>query len=515
MERKRHIRYIVLNVIAMLLFGNACTFDDAKEDISGSMQDVIVKLSGAGFSCKSTDPDEFRVCDVSLMVFDEYGSIEEYRWIDSKVQNLSEGIKLRLTAGKRYSFYGCVNFGYKVYADNVEELDEVRFHMAYPDEFWNGIPMCIMEKDILIEKDCDSIVLEIKRLMSKISLSIDRSKLDGDVRMNVIGARIGNCPKVVTVFSDSRISSHSECFTAGYDKNEFETDQMNISDRHGISGEVSLYMLENMQGELTDKDQQREFDEGDIRAGICSYIELDIEYLSSRTASWSSPLRYRFYLGENAKDSNVERNCHYHMRICPDKDGLSKDGWSIDKSGLCKFVQEIRLSQKELSFEYEGQTFLLESSILPQDATLQIPIWESSNVRVATVSDTGMVTATGEGKCTITCISQDGAGARASCEVRCEFKDAWLKLYPGSIISGNVGDRIHVWCEFFPPSAPFDLGYEELEYDRARGIYDYEVDEDGHGVTLILRKPGSGLLYMSAGYPINDSVMATVVVNQM
>ena len=66
----------------------------------------------------------------------------------------------------------------------------------------------------------------------------------------------------------------------------------------------------------------------------------------------------------------------------------------------------------------------------------------------------------------------------------------------------------------FPPNTPFDIGYEELEYDKSRGIYDYVPDDDGHGVTLTLLKSGRGILYMSAGYPINDSKLIVVEVNQ-
>ena len=82
MERKRHIRYIVLTIMAMLFFGNACTLNDAMENKSSLKQEVTLRLSGAGFSCKSTDPDEFRVTDISLMVFDEYGNMDKYLWLE-------------------------------------------------------------------------------------------------------------------------------------------------------------------------------------------------------------------------------------------------------------------------------------------------------------------------------------------------------------------------------------------------------------------------------------------------
>ena len=54
---------------------------------------------------------------------------------------------------------------------------------------------------------------------------------------------------------------------------------------------------------------------------------------------------------------------------------------------------------------------------------------------------------------------------------------------------------------------------EELEDDRKEGLYDYEMDENGRGVRLFLKKPGSGLLYMSSGNPIYDSAAIVVVID--
>ena len=64
-----------------------------------------------------------------------------------------------------------------------------------------------------------------------------------------------------------------------------------------------------------------------------------------------------------------------------------------------------------------------------------------------------------------------------------------------------------------PSSAPFDIGIEYLEADKSEGIYDYEIDTDGHGVTLTLTGPGRGLIYMEAGSPINEAALFMIEVN--
>lgn len=87
----------------------------------------------------------------------------------------------------------------------------------------------------------------------------------------------------------------------------------------------------------------------------------------------------------------------------------------------------------------------------------------------------------------------------------------WFKFWPADYIEGRIGDRIRVWCDYYPPDTPFDIGLEELEYDHGRGIYDYAVDPDGKGVTLTLTGKGTGILYPSASAPINQSAMIMIV----
>ena len=126
---------------------------------------------------------------------------------------------------------------------------------------------------------------------------------------------------------------------------------------------------------------------------------------------------------------DIERNCHYHITVTPEDDGLHGDGWRVDKTGL----------------QYKGPTR--------------------------------------------------------------------FEPYPSDYIVGNIGDRIHIGCRVTPSQTPFDVGLEYLEDDKNTGIYDYAVDPDGHGVTLTLTGPGSGLIYMEAGPPVNEGALFLIEVN--
>ena len=376
---------------------------------------------------RALNPDEQKITDVSILIFDKDGNAEECIWLP----DAGESISVSLIRGNTYHIRACANFGYQIYADTIGELNEVTYHLAYPDEYQEGIPM-FASIDNFVAGDSETLTLSFKRLMAKICLRMDRSALSEDVTMNVLSARIGNCPKVVNIVGPSRITSPSQCFSAGFKRGEFETDPLNIYNPAMISGEVSLYMLENMQGNIDPEissDQEKVFGQNDLRSQICSYIELELEYMSKTHYSATKNLIYRFYLGDSLNNLDVERNCRYTITIRPEDDGLSGDGWRVDKSGI---------------------------------------------------TDRGPVS---------------------------------LTAYPQSYIVGNIGDKIHIWCELNPPQTPFDVGIEYMEEDKKEGIYDYIVDEDGHGATLTLTGPGRGLIYMEAGDPINDAALFIIEVN--
>ncbi len=419
MERKRRIRGLVLILTAM---ANSCTWHEPVHET-----EVRISLSCEAMASKALNPDENKVSDISLMIFDETGAAEECIWLEDGISECSA----RLIMGKKYIFCACANFGYQVYAADIAELETLRYHLAYPDDYRLGIPMYAYE-EILMEEGCGEISVKLERLMAKISIRMDRRRLSKDVEMYARSIRIGNCPRSSSVFSVNRVEDEDGCFPAGFSRYGLEADNLNSTSGDGLSESVTLYMLENMQGEFDgalDSDDDKVFDTDDHRSEVCSYIEMSLEYMSDEFYSGSKGLIYRFYLGEGRNDLNIERNCHYHITVTPEDDGLSYGGWRVDKSDL------------------------------------------------------------------------SGYGPPS------------FKAYPSDYIRGDIGDEIHIWCEFSPANAPFDVGISYMEDDKAEGIYDYVIDEDGHGATLTLTGPGRGLIYMEAGEPVNDAALFIIEVN--
>ncbi len=399
---------------------------------------VGIRFSYCGTETRAADPDEDMLSDLTVMIFDGNGFLEDRKHFGKKELGSQREVRYETTLlmDKEYSIFACANTGTAVQASTIEELKGLKCHMAYPDEYREGIPMAGQVEGVVIKDGAAEIEVPLKRMMAKISLRIDRGGLSDDVSMNVVSARIGNCPKESFLFKENSAGSHDECFAVGFTRNESECRILNRNIGYGLSGELSFYMLENMQGCFSsgtiDNDADKIFDRLDSRRETCSYIELMMDYESPSMHTTGSPLTYRFYLGQDRNSLDVERNCHYRITVIPEDDGLGEDSWRVDKSGL-----------------------------EPKDGSTS------------------------------------------------------FEMKPSGYVKAHVGDELKIRCSFHPSDAAFDIGTEELEYDRERGIYDYIIDEDGHGVTLKLKAPGTGIVYMEAGEPVNEADMLVIEINNI
>ena len=509
MERKRQLfSKFLTGLLSMLAAG--CTIDHSI--IKTEPESITVCFRCPDYITRSSVDEECVIYDLNLMVFHD-GVLEYKEWINVPKGEELVSMDLHLIKGRDYVFYVLANYGTELEIISLEALEDVKLELESPYLSGTGCLMSAMT-DINTLSD-SSPEIELCRMMAKISISIDRSALSEDVVMNVQKVCIGNCPKFISAIGRNKMENRFDRFDEGFCLSGEHCQELNRTGQGGRSGEVSLFMLENMQGDFPyeiEEDEEKVLDEEDVLSDVSSYIEIEMEYRSSRHFSTDRNLIYRFYLGEGLDDLNVERNCHYHITVTPEDGGLSGNGWRVDKTGIGTYVNQIILSETDFILRYKGQENLLEAEILPAEASNHTVIWKSSDDSIATVDADGNVTAIHEGSCSIRCTAADGSGATSECTAHVRFDPPFFIMYPGSYISGHVGDSIHIWCEFFPPNARFDPGYEELDFDKSRGIYDYTIDENGHGVTLSLKKPGTGIVYMSAGEPVKESGMTIVEV---
>lgn len=323
----------VWSLWTLLFIVIGCTLEDE------IIHEHSLKIIPEQIARKSINPEEGKISDINLIIFDEDGDVEYRRYLSSRELSGTNGalsIDVKLLRGLKTSIFCCANIGYELTSvKSLKDLSECRYSLAYPDEIKMGIPMSAFVQKVWGMKEKE-ITLPLKRMMSKVSISLDRSQLDNDVRIYARKVIIGNCPRSVSIIGPSSALNSRDIFDLGFTRTGSELDALNRDAYSGVSEEISLYMLENMNGDLLDDTVD---DSGkilnDSHAGVCSYIELHIEYISdSYHTKPSEYLKYRFYLGENNYNFDIERNCHYHYAIQFYGDGLGTTGWRLDKSAL-------------------------------------------------------------------------------------------------------------------------------------------------------------------------------------
>lgn len=90
-------------------------------------------------------------------------------------------------------------------------------------------------------------------------------------------------------------------------------------------------------------------------------------------------------------------------------------------------VQSISLNHDAKTFTKAGETLQLTATIYPDSATNKTVTWTSSNKTVATVDESGLVTAVGNGTANITATTEDG-NFKATCQVTVEIPELTLSL---------------------------------------------------------------------------------------
>ena len=331
---------------------------DIRED---QAVEVAVSLDTGHLLTKSADPDEDKISNANLFVFNKEGDLEEHRYLDARRNGgRLPDITLSLIKGLDYSVAVCANFGYSISGiRSLDDLRNYRYHLAYPDEYKEGIPMSGIAA--VTPAGPDSITVKLKRMMAKLTIDVDRSALEKNVRFSVAKISVRQSPRSATVFGKSRAEGRNDTFRTGFLKSGRDADQLNMETSPGMSRSLSLYMMENMQGDLPEGNES------------CSYVEIEAEYDSpEKYTRYGQYLIYRFYLGERKGNYDIERNSHYRITIRPEGDGLSEDGWRIDKTGLTDYAPKLVLHPSDYNECMPGDTVHIWCDVVPKTTPMTI-----------------------------------------------------------------------------------------------------------------------------------------------
>ena len=398
----------------------------------GHAATVLVLDPQSGIPTRSALPDDRLVSDINLLVYNAEGLLEERRFYSGRQLTVTDGtvrIGTTLLTGAAYDVFVAANVGYPLPALSREEVETYRYYLAYPDEYSRGLPMS-GRLDGLVTEGAAEVRIPLVRTMARIDLNLDRTKLSSDVTFQVTSVVIGNGPSSVMLFGDSKAESATQVFANGFSLEGPQVQALNIDQSPGISGTVSLFLPENLQGDLltTDDESGKFFTEGPY-GQVCSYLEIRGSYHSD---TWHTragePLVYRFYLGDGPGNFDVSRNTACRVTVHLEGTGLDEDGWRVDKSRL---IPETRFD-----------------------------------------------------------------------------------LHPAAYNECRSGDDFHLWCDVSPPDTYFEI--EPVAWDddeRVHNLYTFDIDRDGHGLTIHTHKGGSVLVYFKAGAPVNRDTLALLVID--
>ena len=100
---------------------------------------------------------------------------------------------------------------------------------------------------------------------------------------------------------------------------------------------------------------------------------------------------------------------------------------------------------------FTGETGELKATVEPADATVPDIVWSSSNDKIATVDQSGKVTAVAAGEAIITAASKDDSSKKATCTVTVQAKEFSIDPTSKTVY---VGESFTIGYKVKPPVSP-------------------------------------------------------------
>lgn len=316
---------ITLFTIILIILNSCITQHDAGCIPPGTAT-IHLHIYGEQMKTKSGGIDtEDGLSDLNLFVFDSDGSLI----YSTYMSEITTDISLDVMYGTVYSIYAIANCGDMTGLDectSITGLESLYQEYANYSALFNENNCFHLsgKVEVLVDQENQDIMLPLKRLVSKLTLKIDKSKLDSDVSMSIHTVRIYNSNTKVHYFQDSKAESDNTYYY-------FRLLRYTTSDIF-TTGEV-FYLPENLQGDLlTTSPSEIYHRPPDGYSNICTYVEVQVIYQSSTI--YNGGLCYKFFLhdGINTNNFDVGRNNHYICTIIPVGNGISEESWRVDRS---------------------------------------------------------------------------------------------------------------------------------------------------------------------------------------
>lgn len=406
-------------------------------------------LEERAVSKAAPEVNETAVTDLNIFIYNEEEQLVYYSYTESP----GKDILLDIVPGYEYSVYAIANCGDltgNAAVSDPDRLKELVWEIESVEDMTGAsgaVPMSGILEKTMVEKG-STLSMRLTRLLSKFRITLDTSELDPEVNtFEVEEVRIRNINRRVAYFQESRAVTPDDVISGG-----IALEGEDLADIFTTG--VDFYLPENIQGELLPGNtDEKTHVPSDFYSNLCTYVEIHVRYRSSE--HYNDRLVYRYYLHDRSLSNfDVRRNTMYTCRTTFSGDGINETGWRIDVSAMKDLVTSISVSPATRKFTKEGETYSYSASVLPLSAEDPSITWSSDNPSVATVDQSGNVTAVWDGTCTITATANDGSGivGKATVEVDVYKYPTSVKIYPEEVYMYHV-QEVQLKAEVLPENA--------------------------------------------------------------
>ncbi len=358
-------------------------------------------VEGGPFTKGDTPLDESLIEDMNLFIFNPDKLLLYSKYFHNDSISFEDVL---LFTNMKYTIYAVANWGEELDCTTVQELESLVF---------KGEDMAVLQNGKggrLLSGKLENVNLSVgapldmglSRLLGKIRLVCDFSRVNSNTKLTVKKVSLKNVPVEGALF---KTNVATQVVGGG---------TLQGGELSGISTQgVEFYMFENVQGEVAsgngNKGKANLLDEH--RRSVSSYIEMECDLVSKAK---KGTIIYRFYLGTDT-DCNVYRNVQQNVCVCFVGDvSQLENSISVDNSALLDRVTQLWVYPALISYAPGniGAVHQCGVDVIPETAYDKSVLWYTSNKKVATVDQTGLITTKGVGRCEIWVVSNENTSVR-------------------------------------------------------------------------------------------------------
>ncbi len=346
--------------------------------------------------------------DVNVYVFGEGGELVCSRFFRGEDVFIGD---LQVSPGKEYSVYAVANWGSECIVEDKAAIEALTYSADNPADLYSdrgSAILCGKVDKVLFPLEGDMLEIGLRRLYCNVRLKFHFAYINTGIELSVNRISVKNVPRSVALFSDNVAEDVADGLV-------FEGDALSMLDSEG----VSFPIFENMQGEIAGSSSNKRKASllSQEQQQVCSFVEMECSYHS---AERTGTITYRFFLGTSHADCNVPRNTtqtvtvRFMGSVSPNENSVS-----VDNSALLYRPSIIVVSPSYIQFNSANRSSMqCNVTIYPTVAYDKRVVWKTSNARVASVDQNGLITTEGKGNCVVTVSSVDRPDVYAEVKVK-------------------------------------------------------------------------------------------------